>query len=123
MIEKPRVYCAASDEETLREALNLGAETMVGQIFGVAGLLIGIGKFQGFRGFSLLVETPGFYPDAAAARIAISTVSKYLNLKIDLSRLDLAVEMTKTVLESFGLLESPKTKKEEKETPQFRWFI
>jgi hypothetical protein len=32
------------------------------------------------------------------------------------------VEMTKNVLGSFGLLEPSKTK-EEKEEPQFRWFI
>jgi len=123
MVKTPRLYCAASDEETVREALNLGAEIMVGQIFGVAGLLIGIGKFKGFKGFSLLAETPGFYPDAAAARLALSAVSKYLNLKLDLSRLDLAVEMTKKVLGAFGLLEPQKTEKEEKKEPQFRWFI
>lgn len=122
IVEKPKVYCAASDEETLQEALNLGAEIMVGQIFGVAGLLIGIGKFRNFKGLSLLVETPGFYPDAAAARIALSTVSKYLKIEVDLSKLDLAVEMTKSVLGSFGLLGPSKTK-EEKEESQFRWFI
>jgi len=123
MVKTPKIYCAASDEETLREALSLGAEIMVGQIFGVAGLLIGTGKFKGFKGFSLLVETPGFYPDAAAARLALSAASKYLNIKLDLSRLDLAVEMTKTILESFGLLEPSKVEKEEKEKSKFRWFI
>lgn len=118
----PQIYCAASDPETLKEALNLGAKTMVGQIFGIAGLSIGLGKLRGFKGFSLLVETPGTYPDANAARQALSAVSKFLNLKIDLSRLDTAAEKTKKILKSFGLIRRG-TKEKKKEESQFRWFI
>jgi hypothetical protein len=118
----PKVYCAASDPETLKEVLNLGAKIMVGQIFGVAGLLIGLGKLRGFKGFSLLVETPGTYPDANAARQALTAVSKFLSLKIDLSRLDVAAEKTRKILESFGLVRSG-TEEKKKEEFQFRWFI
>jgi hypothetical protein len=118
----PKVYCAASDPETLKEVLNLGAKIMVGQIFGVAGLLIGLGKLRGFKGFSLLVETPGTYPDANAARQALTAVSKFLSLKIDLSSLDVAAEKTRKILESFGLVRSG-TEEKKKEKFQFRWFI
>jgi len=78
----PQIYCAASDAETLKKALDLGAKIMVGQIFGIAGLSIGLGKLRGFKGFSLLVETLGTHPDANAARQALSTVNKFLNLKL-----------------------------------------
>jgi proteasome assembly chaperone (PAC2) family protein len=119
--ETPEIYCAASDPETLKEALNLGAKIMVGNIFGVAGILIGLGSLRGFRGFSLLVETLGTYPDANAARYALSALNKYLNLKVDLARLDAAAEKTTKILESFGWVRT--VKEEKKREEQFRWFV
>jgi uncharacterized protein (TIGR00162 family) len=118
----PELYCAASDAEALNDALKLGTKIMVGQIFGVAGLLIGLCKIRGLKGFSLLVETLGMYPDANAARHALSALSKHLNLNIDLSRLDVATEETKKVLESFGLIRTIGEEKKKEEQP-FRWFI
>ena len=120
--EVPEVYCAASDPETLKEALNLGTKIMVGNIFGVAGLLIGLGALRGFKGFSLLVETLGIYPDANAARYALSSLSKFLNLNVDLSRLDLAAEKTTKILESFGWIRTTMEEKK-KEEQKFRWFV
>jgi uncharacterized protein (TIGR00162 family) len=120
--ETPTIYCAASDPETLKEALSLGTKVMVGQIFGVAGLLIGLGKLRGFRGLSLLVETQGMYPDANGARYAMSALCKYLKLNIDLSRLDAAAEETKKILESFGMIRTVGEEKK-KEEQQFRWFV
>ena len=118
----PQIYCAATDPETLNEALNLGAKIMFGHIFGVAGLLIGLGKIRGFRGYSLLVETLGSHPDSNAAHHTLSALCKYLNLSLDLSRLDAAAETTQKVLESFGLVRSVGEEKK-KEEQQFRWFI
>jgi hypothetical protein len=120
--EKPEIYCAASDSETLNEALSLGAKIMVGEIFGVAGLLIGLAKLRNFKGFSLLVETLGTYPDANAARHALSVLSKFLNLNLDLSGLDVATEKTQKILESFGLVRNVQEEKK-KEEQRFRWFI
>jgi uncharacterized protein (TIGR00162 family) len=119
---KPKLYCAASDSETLKEALDLGSKPMVGEIFGVAGLLIGLGKIRGFRGFSLLVETPGLYPDANAARQALSALCKFLNMKVELSRLDLAADKTKKILKSFGMIKRVEREKK-REEHQPRWFV
>lgn len=118
----PELYCAASDAEALNDALKLGTKIMVGQIFGVAGLLIGLCKVRGLKGFSLLVETLGMYPDANGARYALSALSKHLSLNLDLSRLDDAAEETKRVLESFGLIRTFSEEKKKEEQP-FRWFI
>ncbi|MEM2972221.1 MAG: PAC2 family protein [Candidatus Bathyarchaeia archaeon] len=118
----PEIYCAASDPETLNETLNLGAKVMVGQIFGVAGILIGLGRLRGFRGFSLLVETLGMYPDANATRHALSALNKFLNLNVDLSRLDVAAERTEKILESFGLVRMVGEEKK-KEEQRFPWFV
>jgi uncharacterized protein (TIGR00162 family) len=118
----PELYCAATDAETLQQALNLGAKILGGQIFGVAGLLIGLSKLRGIPGFCLLAETQGYYPDANAAREVLKATSRLLNLQIDLTRLDMAAESTRSILESFGLLEVPFEEKRKQET-QFRWIV
>jgi len=110
-VDAPKVYCAASDPETLKEALNIGAEIIEGRIFGVAGLLIGLGALRNMRGLCLLAETPGVYPDAKAAREALRAASKVLDLTLDLSRLDAAVEATRDVLKSFGMVAHPTKEK------------
>jgi uncharacterized protein (TIGR00162 family) len=118
----PEVYCAASDHEALNDAIGLGAKIMVGQIFGVAGLLLGLGKLREFKGFSLLIETLGTFPDANAARSTLLALNKFLNMNVDVSRLDLATEKTQKILESFGLVRGVQEEKK-KEEQQLRWFI
>jgi len=118
----PKIYCAASDQIALNDASSLGAEIIEGQIFGVAGLLVALSRLRGMRGYCLLAETPGYYPDASAAREVLKAISKMLRLNVDLSRLNLAVDTTRKILESFGLTAQPKEKKR-KEEQRFRWHI
>ncbi|MFQ6081371.1 MAG: PAC2 family protein [Candidatus Bathyarchaeia archaeon] len=120
-VDTPGLYCAASDLQALHEALRFGAKIIRGHIFGVAGLLIGLGKLRGMRGLCLLAETPG-YPDASAAREVLNAVCKMLQLKVDLARLDTAAEATRNILESFGLA-TPPTEKKAREKPRSRWLI
>ena len=118
----PAVYSAATDLKTMKEALDLGTKVMVGHIFGIAGLLIGLGKLRNLKGFAVLVDTLGMYPDANATRCALTTVGKYLDLDVDLSKLDVAVDRTKDELEAFGLIKDLAEEKK-KEEQQMRWFI
>lgn len=121
-IENPRLFCAATDAETLKDALQVGARVVTGQIFGVAGVLIGLGKLREMKGLCLLGETPGFYPDAVAARLVLDALNKLLGLNVDLRELDIAVEATRDILKGFGIGE-PLEKKVEGEAPTFKWFI
>jgi uncharacterized protein (TIGR00162 family) len=118
----PAIYSAATDQKTVKEALNLGTKIMVGHIFGIAGILIGLGKLRNLKGFALLVDTLGMYPDANATRYALTALGKYLNLNVDLSKLDVTVDQTKKALESFGLIKNIAEEKK-KEEQQMRWFI
>ncbi len=118
----PKIYCAASDPEALKDAMNVGAEIIEGQIFGVAGLLVGLSKLRGMKGYCLLAETPGYYPDASAAREVLRAINKMLHLNVELSRLSSAVETTRKILESFGLAAQPK-EEERKEESRGRWHI
>ncbi|MBN1358681.1 PAC2 family protein [Candidatus Bathyarchaeota archaeon] len=118
----PGIYTAATDMKTMKEALDLGTKVMVGHIFGIAGILIGLGKLRNLKGFSILVDTLGMYPDANATRHALTTVGKYLNLDVDLSKVDATADQTKKSLESFGLIKNVAEEKK-KEEQQMRWFI
>ena len=120
-VETPKLYYAASDPQALDEALSLGANKLGGQIFGIAGLLIGLGKLRDMRGICLLAETPGFYPDASAAREVLKAICELLHLDVDLSRLDVAAKATRDILESFGMVAGPTEKRAEKS--RFRWLI
>jgi len=120
-VATPKIYCAAADTESLKEALSLGAEIIDGRIFGIAGLLVGLCKLRDIRGFCLLAETPGIYPDARAAREALRAVCEMLHLKVDLSRLDMAAEATRSILGSFGLFTPAKERAGEES--RFRGLI
>jgi len=95
---RPRVYCAATDREVLDEARKLCDGIIVGNIYGAAGLLIGLAKLLGMRGVCFLAETLGFYPDARAASEVLRVVSRFLGMDIDLRRLEQAALMTESVV-------------------------
>jgi uncharacterized protein (TIGR00162 family) len=121
-VEKPELYCTASDQETLQEALGLGAKVMKGHIFGVAGLLVGLCKLRNMRGLCLLAETSGLYPDAVATREVLKALRKILHLKISLKNLSSATEETGNILKSFGIVSPSSIEKKDREA-DFRWFI
>ena len=118
----PQIYCAASDRETLEKVLNLGTKIMVGQIFGIAGIMVGLARLRGVKSFSLLVDTLGTYPDAEATRCTLSVLNKFMEMNIDLAGVNSAAEETKRILESFGLIRNIGEEKKKGEQ-QFRWFI
>ena len=118
----PGIYSTATDEETMQVALDLGTKIMVGHVFGIAGLSVGLARIRDMKGFSLLVDTPGMNPDVNAARYALTTLGKYLNLDIDLSRIEESGNEIKKILESFGIIRTI-TEEKKKEEQQLRWFI
>jgi len=118
----PAVYSTATDLDSMQEALDLGTKVMVGHVFGIAGLSVGLAGIRDLKGFSLLVDTPGMDPDVNAARYALTTLGKYLKLNVDLSRLEETGAEIKKVLESFGIVRTI-TEEKKKEEEQLRWFI
>ena len=109
--------------EVTDRLVKLGAEIMEGQIFGVAGLLVGLSRLWNMKGLCLLAETPGFYPDAEAAREILNAVCKMLHLKVDTNRLDNAAASTREILGAFGISEPPKEEKPSEEEKSHRWHI
>ena len=118
-VVKAKLYFAASDNETAKIARELGAEALPIQIFGVAGLLIGICKLRGMRGLCLPSETAGDRPDKEAASELLKALSKILNIKIDLSDLGDPRDLISAFSPfDFGALSG---RRERKDRPE--WFI
>lgn len=82
-VARPKIYFAASDHEIAKIARDLHAEPLTINIFGVAGLLIGMCKLRGIKGLCFLSETPGTYPDKEAAIELLKVLSSILKIKID----------------------------------------
>ena len=120
--KSPVVYGAATDKETMKSILNLGTKMMTGHIFGLAGLLIGMGKLRKMKGFSILVETQGMYPDSKAAKCALEKINQYLHMNVDLQSIDKTTKNTQKLLEDFGIIRKI-SKEKKKDDQQMRWFI
>jgi uncharacterized protein (TIGR00162 family) len=118
----PGVYSTATDPDTMNTVLELGTKVMVGNVFGIAGISIGLAKLHNMKGFSLLVDTPSMNPDANAARYALLTLCKFLNFKVNLDNIEQAGNEIKQLLELVGLIRSISEEKK-KEEQQLRWFI
>jgi len=118
----PGIYSTATDLDTMKTVLDLGTKVMVGNVFGIAGISIGLAKLYDMKGFSLLVDTPSMDPDVNAARYALLMLSKFLDLKVNLNNIEQTGNEIKYLLELIGLIRSPLEEKK-KEEQQLRWFI
>jgi len=91
---KPKVYGAVTDESLLKKykktGIDFSAGEKVGYIVGAAGLLPGLGKERGMKGVCLLGETAGFpiVTDPKAGEIVLNKLTKILNIKVNMSKLD-----------------------------------
>jgi len=96
--EQPQVFCAASDFEVMDRALSQGVSPLRGEVYGMAGLLVGLARLKEMPGICLLAETLGIYPDILAAKALLEKLSAIYGIEIDLSDLAEAVkEVSKTM--------------------------
>lgn len=92
--EKPKVLGAVTDDKQLEKykkyKIDFKAGEKVGYIVGAAGLLIGLGKERKIPGLCLLGETSGFpiVTDPKAAEAVLNILTKILNIKLDMGKLD-----------------------------------
>lgn len=93
-----KVYCTATDFGTLDLLIKHGLNQIQGQVFGMSGLLVGLAKLRGMKGFCLLAETTGAYPDMAAAKAVLDKLNHILGLKIELEDVQKSVyEVSRTL--------------------------
>jgi len=92
MHSEPRVVVACTSKKKLDEWKKIGAvnDRPVGLISGVAGLLIGVGKENGFEGSCLMGETNArlIYGDPGAAKKVIELLIKEYGFSVNMDRME-----------------------------------
>ena len=92
--EKIKTIGAVTSKSIMEKYKSFGidfqAGEKVGYIVGAAGLLLGLGKERGMEGMCLLGETSGFpiVTDTKAAEAVLTTLTRMLNLKISMGKLE-----------------------------------
>jgi hypothetical protein len=91
--KEPKVIGAVSEPDVIEKYKKYGidfqAGSKVGTIVGASGLFLGLGRYRGMKGLCLLGETSGFpiIPDPRSAEAVLKTLTKILNVEIDMSKL------------------------------------
>lgn len=90
---KPRIHGAHNNEEFVEPLEKLGlvfdGNEAVSLIMGAAGIMLGLGKIMGYKGFSLLAETLGTsnYFGIRESRAVLKILNEYCGFGLDLSKL------------------------------------
>ncbi|MFA5105602.1 MAG: proteasome assembly chaperone family protein [Candidatus Micrarchaeia archaeon] len=86
----PQVFGSATHKDIIpaHEKAGMVFGKSHGSIIGAAGLLLGLGKIRKMKGVCVMGETHGGYVDAKSAQAVLEVLSKLLEVKIDISKLD-----------------------------------
>lgn len=91
-IRKPKVLCATTHKNLVSEMKKHGAvfkkNEPGGGIVGASGLLLGLGKLNGFKGVCFMGETPGYLVDPNSAKAVLKIIKSITGVNIDLSALE-----------------------------------
>ena len=100
-VQKPRVFCTASDMESLRNISTPNTAVMDGgAITGMNGLIVGLAKLKGMRGTCLLGETSGYVVDAKASRSLLEVLTARLGVEISMDALDARAKDTEMLIKT-----------------------
>ncbi len=100
-LSEDRKVLGVATSEQMREKLKKHGVVFgeaKGSIVGAAGLLPTLAKLRNMEGSCVMGETHGSYIDTTAAKQIVLLLSKYLDIKIDLKRLDVQAKESEKVL-------------------------
>jgi len=88
-VKERRVFGTATSADVLPRLTKNGVQIMKeGGISGMNGVIIGMAKLHGMEGVSLLGETSGYLLDPAASHSVLETLSRILEMKIDMTSIE-----------------------------------
>ncbi len=98
--ESRRIFAVSTDDAVRAKLEKLGViyGEAKGSIVGAAGLLPALGSLRGIAGSCVMGETHGGYVDSVSARTIVQLLSKYLDMEVNLKRLDERAEESKKVI-------------------------
>jgi uncharacterized protein (TIGR00162 family) len=98
--EERRIFAVTTSDDLQKRLKKYGVVfgEARGSIVGAAGLFPAIGQIAGIDGSCIMGETHGGYVDTASARAIVQLLSKYLEVPINLKRLDQKAAESQKVL-------------------------
>jgi len=114
--ETPKVVAVSTNPELLKRALRAEAVASPpgNPVVGTAGLLLGLARFRNIDALCLLGETRGYLRDPRAAQSILRVLQKILDLKVDLSKLEGAIEKSDEIVEKMREIEERREAYEQK---------
>lgn len=92
IIDKPRVFGAATSEALVKEMEEYGVVFSRGEpgtgIVGASGLLLGLGQLHGMEAVCFMGETSGYFVDPKSARSVLEVLTQALNVEVDFAELE-----------------------------------
>lgn len=108
-IKEPHVLGAATTRRLVNKIKKYGVvfreNEPGGGIIGASGLLLGLGKLYGMEGVCLMGETPGYLVDPKSAKAVLDVLSKVLNIKIDMTKLEIKAREIEAIAQQLRILE------------------
>ncbi|MDF2954730.1 PAC2 family protein [Candidatus Alkanophaga liquidiphilum] len=87
-LKNPGVYVIATSDELVEEMRRYGLKVgSSGNVFGITGVLLGLGKERGFEVICLLGETHGAYPDPKGAKVVLEKLVEIIGIELDLKEI------------------------------------
>jgi uncharacterized protein (TIGR00162 family) len=88
-VNEPKIYGTATNPEIVKSFRSFNISTLDnGNITGMNGLILGLGKLRGIEGTCLLGETSGYVIDAKASKNLLEILNKILGIKINMEEIN-----------------------------------
>ncbi|HEX2405720.1 MAG TPA: PAC2 family protein [Nitrososphaeraceae archaeon] len=88
-VNEPKIYGTATNPDIVKSFRSFNISTLDnGNITGMNGLILGLGKLRGIEGTCLLGETSGYVIDAKASKNLLEILNKILGIKINMDEIN-----------------------------------
>src|SRR5215207_557555 len=88
-VNDPKIYGTATNPEMVKSFRSFNISTLDnGNITGMNGLILGLGKLRGIEGICLLGETSGYVIDAKASKNLLEIVNNLLGIHINMDEMN-----------------------------------
>ena len=88
-VNDPKIYGTATNQEMVKSFRSFNISTLDnGNITGMNGLILGLGKLRGIEGICLLGETSGYVIDAKASKNLLEIVNNVLGIHINMDEMN-----------------------------------
>jgi uncharacterized protein (TIGR00162 family) len=88
-VNEPKIYGTATNSDIVKSFRSFNISTLDnGNITGMNGLILGLGKLRGIEGTCLLGETSGYVIDAKASKNLLEILNKILGIKINMDEMN-----------------------------------